>query len=138
MTYKGDDVVPCFTSRLFVKGYSPTVKSCTWSITQRGTPDDESASFTSSLRALLIALLTSLRTMRRSIVNAATSIACSCSAFCGGGVGVGAVGAEDLPKSDAKEEERREELVWAVARCPGRGGSGGLDTTCGGRGRLLV
>ena len=136
MTYKGGDVVACFTSRLLVKGYSPIVKSCTRSITHGGT--DESASFTSSLRALLIALLTSFRTTRRSIVYAATSIACSCSAFCGGGAGVGAVGAEDLPKSDAKEDVRREELVWVVARCPGRGGSGGLDTTCGGSGRELV
>jgi hypothetical protein len=77
--------------------------------------------------------------MRRSIVYAAISIAGSCSAFCGGGGGVGAEGVEDLPKSDAKEEERREELFWVmVARCPGRGGSGGLDTRCGGRGRVLV
>ena len=35
----------------------------------------------------------------------------------------------DLPKSDAKEEVRREELACVVARCPGRGGSGGLATT---------
>jgi hypothetical protein len=79
-----------------------------------------------------------LRTMRLSIVYAATSIACSCSAFGGGGTGAGAAGAEDLPKSEAKEEERREGPVWAGARCPGRGGSGGLVTTCGGRGRESV
>ncbi len=138
MTYKGDDVVPCFTSWLLTKGYNPTVKSCTRLVTQEGTPDDESVSFTSSLRALLIALLTSLRTIRLSIVNAATSIACSCSALCGAGAGAGVVWAEDLPKSEAKEDERREELAWVGARCPGRGGSGGLTTTCGGRGRVLV
>jgi hypothetical protein len=49
--------------------------------------------------------------MHRSIVYAATSMALSCSAFCGGGVGVGVAGAEDFPKSEAKEEERREVLV---------------------------
>jgi hypothetical protein len=76
--------------------------------------------------------------MRLSIVNAATSTACSCSAFCGGGTGAGVVGAVDLPKSDAKEEDMREEPVWEGARCPGRGGSGGLATTCGGRGSELV
>ena len=111
MTYGDDGVVPCFASWLFTKGYSPAVHSCTRSTIQEGTPDDESASFTSSLRALLIALLTSLRTMRLSIVYAATSIACSCSAFCGDGTGAGAAGADDFPKSEAKEDEMREELV---------------------------
>jgi len=55
-----------------------------------------------------------------------------------GGVGVGVVGAEDLPKSEAKEEERREELVCEGARCPGLGGRGGFVTPCGGRGSELV
>src|SRR5260221_12087747 len=106
-------------------------------MTQEGTPDDESASFTSILRALSNALLTSLRTIRRLIVYAVTSIACSCSPLCGG-VGVGVVGAEDLPKREAKEEERREEPVCEGARCPGLGGRGGFVTPCGGRGSQLV
>ena len=47
-------------------------------------------------------------------------------------------GWRDLPKSEAKEEVRREEPACVAARCPGRGGSGGLATTCGGRGRVLA
>jgi hypothetical protein len=85
----------------------------------------------------LIALLTSLYTIRRLIVYAATSIACSCSAFCGGD-GEGVAGVEDLPNKEAKDEERREELVCEGARCPGLGGRGGLVTTCGGRGSECV
>jgi len=76
--------------------------------------------------------------MRWSIVYAETSIAGSCSVFCVGSVGAGIVGAEDLPKREANEEEMREEFVWAVARCPGLGGRGGFATTCGGRGSESV
>ena len=111
MTYCDDDAVPCFLSSLLTKGYSPIVKSCTRSMAQGGTPDVISDSFTSLLSALLIALITSLCMMHRSIVYAAISMACECSAFCGGGVGAGVAGTEDLPKSEAKEEERREVLV---------------------------
>lgn len=120
---------------LLMNGYNPAVNSCTRSTTQEGAPDMLSVSFSSVLMALLTALLTSFRMMRLSMVKAATSTACSASGPPDDGTGEEDVDGGGFPNREANELVRREPLCAALVRWFGRGGSGGFDVTCGGRGR---